>query len=103
MASRFGGDEFAMALAFGKNEWQAVNKVLERTMLALKKPILVKDQEIFITASFGISICPDDGDSPRILMMRADEAMYRAKELGRNACVFWKRGKRFTVVKFDTG
>jgi diguanylate cyclase (GGDEF)-like protein len=101
MVSRFGGDEFAMILAFGKSEWQAITKVLRRNMLALKKPIKVENQEVFVTASFGVSVYPEDGDSPKVLMMCADEAMYHAKALGRNACVFWKKAKRYTVVRFD--
>jgi diguanylate cyclase (GGDEF)-like protein len=102
MVSRFGGDEFVMVLSFGKNEWQAITKVLERTMGALNKPILDEGKELSLTASFGVSVYPDDGNLPKILMMRADEAMYHAKELGRNACVFWKRSKRFDIVKFDS-
>ena len=102
MVSRFGGDEFAMILSFGKNKWQTITKILERTMIALKKPVLIDDKEIFLTASLGVSVCPDDGDSPKTLIMLADEAMYHAKTLGRNVCVLRKRGKRFTVAKLNT-
>ncbi|MDR2180323.1 MAG: diguanylate cyclase [Synergistaceae bacterium] len=100
MVSRFGGDEFAMILAFGKNEWQSITKALKRTIDALKKPIKIGDQEISISASFGISICPEDGDKPKQLMMLADEALYFAKNKGRNACAFWKPNKRHNVVRF---
>jgi len=102
MASRFGGDEFALILAFSKDELPAITKVLQRAMVALNKPFLINDVEMFVTASFGVSIYPNDGESPRTLMMHADEAMYYAKALGRNACAFWKRGKKFNVLRFDT-
>ncbi|MDR1379034.1 MAG: diguanylate cyclase [Synergistaceae bacterium] len=103
MVSRFGGDEFAMILAFGKDEWQSITKLLTRTMASLKKPMILKDKEITISASFGISICPDDGDHPQQLMMRADEALYYAKATGRNACAFWKTNKRYHVIRFESG
>ena len=102
MASRFGGDEFALVLAFEKDEIQAITKVLQRTMLALKKPVLLNGtEEVSMSASFGVSVYPGDGESPRMLMMHADEAMYHAKASGRGVCVFWKRGKNFDVHRFD--
>jgi len=101
VASRFGGDEFAMILNF-EDEPQVITKVLQRTMLALKKPILIDGNEVFVTASFGVSVYPSDGESLESLMAHADEAMYHAKALGRNACVFWGHGKRFDVIRFGT-
>ena len=103
IVSRFGGDEFAMVLAFGKNEWQGIIKVLNRTMLALKKPMRIEDTEVTIAASLGISICPEDGNDPQTLMMRSDEAMYYVKSAGRNACAFWKPNQNYSLVKFDAG
>ncbi|MDR1978570.1 MAG: diguanylate cyclase [Synergistaceae bacterium] len=100
MVSRFGGDEFAMILAFGKNEWQSITKALNRTMASLKKPVQIEGKEVTISASFGISICPEDGDKPKQLMLLADEALYHAKSVGRNACAFWKPNKRYNVVRF---
>jgi diguanylate cyclase (GGDEF)-like protein len=103
MVSRFGGDEFAMILAFGKNEWQSITKVLNRTMASLKKPVALGGNEIVVSASFGISICPDDGDNPKQLMMRADEALYYAKASGRNACAFWKANQHYHIIRFEAG
>jgi diguanylate cyclase (GGDEF)-like protein len=101
IASRLGGDEFAMILAFGKDELRAVTKVLERIMHALNKPVMLEDKEMLITASFGVSVYPNDGDLPKELMIRADEAMYHAKSLGRNACVFWQPDGRYSAVRFE--
>jgi diguanylate cyclase (GGDEF)-like protein len=100
MVSRFGGDEFAMILAFGKNEWQSITKALKRTIDSLKKPIKIGDHEVTISASFGVSICPEDGDKPKQLMMLADEALYYAKHMGRNSCAFWKPNKRYNIIRF---
>jgi predicted signal transduction protein with EAL and GGDEF domain len=51
----------------------------------LARPILIQDQEIFVTASIGTSVYPRDGDHGEILLRYADIAMYRVKEHGRNS------------------
>ena len=99
--SRFGGDEFALLFSFGKNEWQSITRMLNRTMRSLHKPIQIEGQDLVVTASLGICICPGDGDNPKELLMRADEAMYYAKAQGRNACAFWKPNRQYNVVKFE--
>ncbi|MDR1376662.1 MAG: sensor domain-containing diguanylate cyclase [Synergistaceae bacterium] len=101
MVSRFGGDEFAMILAFGKNEWQSITKALKRTIDSLKKPIQIGDKKATISASFGVSVYPEDGDKPNQLMILADEALYHAKNVGRNVCAFWKPNKRYNLVRFN--
>ena len=70
-------------------------------MVALKKPVFYEGHELRISASMGISICPEDGDKPKQLMQLADEALYFAKAEGRNACAFWKPEKRYNVVHFN--
>ena len=98
--SRFGGDEFAMLLSFGRNEWQGITRMLSRAMRSLQRPVLIEGQKFVVTASLGISICPEDGDSPRELLKRADEAMYYAKAQGRNACAFWKPHRQYNIARF---
>ncbi len=98
--SRFGGDEFALLFSFGKNEWQSITKMLNRAMRSLQRPIRIEGKKFVVTASLGICVCPGDGDNPRELLRRADEAMYCAKAQGRNACAFWKPNRQYNVVKF---
>jgi diguanylate cyclase (GGDEF)-like protein/PAS domain S-box-containing protein len=88
--ARLGGDEFAVLLEeVADGDSAAI--VAEHIRQALSKPFLLEQQEIFVTASMGISVFPADGDSPRTLLKNADTAMYRAKERGRNAYEFYSR------------
>jgi diguanylate cyclase (GGDEF)-like protein len=54
----------------------------------LAEPYLIKDQEIRISASIGIALFPDHAGRGDQLLIGADQAMYRAKESGRNKVVF---------------
>ena len=81
---RLGGDEFLIVLEDIHDKKQAA-KVAEDLLALLIDPITMSDgQDIFISTSIGISIYPDDNDTPMELMRNADTAMYAAKENGRN-------------------
>lgn len=82
--ARVGGDEFAILLP-GLADQLSIDQLAERTLEALSAPYLVLGEEITSSASIGIAMAPDHGDSYDELLCRADEAMYRAKSLGRNA------------------
>ncbi|GBO55779.1 diguanylate cyclase/phosphodiesterasewith PAS/PAC sensor [Pseudanabaena sp. lw0831] len=80
--ARLGGDEFVMLI----EEIQDVNDVIDvvqRIQGALKVPILIDGNEIFVTASIGIAFNSADHNNPEQLLRDADLAMYRAKDLGR--------------------
>ena len=79
---RIGGEEFAVA--FPETDAQKVAEVAERLRGNLEKTAVLHDGcEFFITASIGISEY-QTGDTQETLLNRADKAMYRAKETGRN-------------------
>jgi diguanylate cyclase (GGDEF)-like protein/PAS domain S-box-containing protein len=81
--ARFGGDEFVVLLddvASDKDVGHIAQKVLE----ALEPPFEVAGQRLYITASIGVTIFPNDGEDSSTLLRNADIAMYRAKELGKN-------------------
>ncbi|MEO8161601.1 MAG: EAL domain-containing protein, partial [Arenimonas sp.] len=81
--ARLGGDEFTVVLTQIGDASDAMRAA--RTMMeAVRKPFLVGNRELFVTLSLGISIFPEDGADGAALMVNADVAMYRAKELGRN-------------------
>jgi diguanylate cyclase (GGDEF)-like protein/PAS domain S-box-containing protein len=81
--SRLGGDEFTLLLNdVGSSD--AVAGVARKILHSLARPFKVDGHELFVTASIGISLFPNDGDDVEILLKSADSAMYRAKELGRN-------------------
>ncbi len=81
--ARLGGDEFALLLTdLGKTE--DVMHIVEKVFTALSEPILLEKRELFVTASLGISLYPDDGSDAHTLLRNADIALYRAKEQGKN-------------------
>ncbi|MFA5171457.1 MAG: EAL domain-containing protein [Sulfuriferula sp.] len=80
--ARMGGDEFVLLLADSDEDGAII--VAERIRNALVAPIDLGLQEVHITSSIGISICPRDGLDMHELLRRADVAMYWVKEHGRN-------------------
>ncbi|HEY4927685.1 MAG TPA: EAL domain-containing protein [Acidimicrobiales bacterium] len=82
--ARLGGDEFAILLP-GLVDQLAINQLAERTLDAMHTPFDIFGQQVSTSASVGIAIAPEHGDSYDDLLNRADEAMFRAKDHGRNA------------------
>ena len=83
---RLGGDEFIVVLPEIDTVADAL-RAAHRILDALRKPILLADQECFVTASIGLSLYPGDGDSVVDLMRHADIAMYAVKADGRNSAI----------------
>ena len=82
--SRFGGDEFVVVLP-ELGETERAENVLSRILLAIAEKVTLAEQEVFITASIGLTFYPQsetlDADQ---LLRQADQAMYVAKQKGRN-------------------
>ena len=81
--ARIGGDEFIFLMESVSNV-QDVKAMAEKLNQSLSKPIYWNMRELFITCSIGISLAPDDGETPKELMKKADVAMYQSKKKGRN-------------------
>ncbi len=81
--SRIGGDEFAVVLTDVK-AIEEVKAVAQKILTSLKKPIELGQYKIFLTVSIGISFYPQNGLDAKTLMINADNAMYQAKEMGKN-------------------
>jgi diguanylate cyclase (GGDEF)-like protein len=86
--ARVGGDEFVLVLPEHSEDGAGLN-VLQRIMDALAQPLLIQDHEFFLTCSIGVATYPADGVNAESLIKHADIAMYRAKEMGRNAFQFY--------------
>ena len=86
--ARMGGDEFTLLLPEAGDAPQ-VSEVALRICQALHEVFLLGEQELFVSASMGISLYPADGNSVTTLLKLADMAMYRAKASGRNTYRFW--------------
>jgi len=65
--------------------------VAQKALQALAAPFLLEGREIYLSASIGASVFPQDGQDAETLIANADVAMYRAKDLGRNTCQFFTR------------
>ncbi len=85
---RFGGDEFAILLDDIDSD-NHISSLAEKLLATLTKPFKINKQELFVTASIGISIFPNDGEDSDTLLRNADVAMYRAKDLGKNNYQFY--------------
>ncbi|GMR18109.1 MAG: hypothetical protein BMS9Abin33_0512 [Gammaproteobacteria bacterium] len=86
--ARLGGDEFAVLLSDVETE-QDVSQLAQKILLGLEQPFDVGGRELFMTASIGISLFPNDGEEPGTLLKNADIAMYKAKDLGKNNYQFY--------------
>lgn len=100
--ARLGGDEFIIILGSLKSRQDAA-LVAENTLALFSRPFYIDKQEVFIGASCGISVYPDDGENQDVLLRNADTAMYRAKQNGRNNYQFYTQAltdeasERFTL------
>ena len=86
--ARLGGDEFVVVLTGLKGTLQEVTHSVRDTADALRKllaePMFLDGQRLQVTPSIGMVILPDHGTQPTDLLKRADIALYRAKDCGRN-------------------
>lgn len=88
--ARLGGDEFVVILEQVAGA-EASAEVARKVIQAMALPLSVAGREVTITGSIGISLYPDDGTDVDALMKTADDAMYRAKALGRDNFQFYRR------------
>jgi len=80
---RRGGDEFVVLLPEIASRTE-VEIVAEKIRSALAQAFLIEGHDVQISSSIGIALYPEHGDDEETLLQRADEAMYRAKNEGRN-------------------
>lgn len=89
VVARLGGDEFAVALC-EITHMQDASLVAGKILDAMAEPLHLAGQEVSISVSVGISLFPDDGEGLDALLRNADNAMYHAKEKGRNGIQFYR-------------
>ncbi|MDP1667405.1 MAG: diguanylate cyclase, partial [Methylobacter sp.] len=89
MVARLGGDEFIVLLEDIAHPEDAA-RVAEEIIVDLSKPFCVEQgEDIQISASIGISLYPQHGDNPELLMDHADAALYQAKDAGRGCFAYF--------------
>jgi diguanylate cyclase (GGDEF)-like protein len=85
---RVGGDEFVLILNDQSNE-EVIFRAMQRITAKVAEPLTIDGKELYVTASAGISLYPQDGRDVDTLLKNADAAMYRAKEHGRSNFQFY--------------
>ncbi len=81
--ARLGGDEFTVILHDVSHGGDAA-KVAQKILDTVAAPIEIDGHRLYVTTSVGISLYPEDGTDADTLLKNADNAMYRAKDSGRN-------------------
>ncbi len=83
VVARVGGDEFTIVLQELEKKEDAA-AMAQRVLRIIAEPIDVEGHRLYITTSIGITVYPEDGEDAETLLKNADNAMYRAKAVGRN-------------------
>jgi diguanylate cyclase (GGDEF)-like protein/PAS domain S-box-containing protein len=86
--ARIGGDEFVAVLT-DLDSIESCEFVLERLLISASEPIIINDIILNVSASIGVTLYPKDDVDADLLMRHADQAMYAAKELGKNRYHFF--------------
>lgn len=86
---RLGGDEFL--LLFEHESTDSLSHRLDNIVKRFSKPFIIQGHELYIEASMGVVIYPEDGDTLSNLLKHADMAMYEAKKAGGNRFSFFSK------------
>ena len=81
--ARVGGDEF-VAVLVDLDAPDACEPVLNRLLQAASQPFAIGNSQLQVSASIGVTLYPQDGDDADLLLRQADQAMYIAKDAGKN-------------------
>ncbi|MBG9792284.1 signal transduction protein [Paenibacillus dendritiformis] len=87
LCARLGGDEFVILLEKGTRE--EAKKLAQRILQHFRERFCIQAHELFVSASIGIALYPDDGKTLTALFKQADTAMYAAKERGGQSYMFF--------------
>lgn len=91
--ARIGGDEFVVVFS-DLHSSENIEQMAKSLLLSLASTIFIEDEKVYISASIGIACAPDDGQNPEQLLKAADQAMYKAKNSGRNGFEFFSHDMR---------
>ena len=97
LVARMGGDEFTIIIE-NFDTVRSLNILANKIIHAVSGNIPVQDSELSLTTSVGISIYPDDASDVKSVITNADNAMYRAKELGKNCIQFFTKELNIDLV-----
>lgn len=98
--ARFGGDEFIAS--FRCHSRSEAEVVAEETILVFKENFTLNESQLQLGCSIGIVLFPEDGENTEELIRKADTAMYKAKESGRNTFAFFDQTMMHDIVLNNT-
>lgn len=96
--ARLGGDEFLLIFPNLKDNDEA-SMLAGKVLTLFEKPFYLQGQEFFSSTSIGLSIYPQDGETPDNLLKCADMALYRVKDAGRNNFSFYDSNMNASVLR----
>jgi diguanylate cyclase (GGDEF)-like protein/PAS domain S-box-containing protein len=85
--ARMGGDEFTILLSDLKDR-EGAEAVASKVLAAVRRPVVIDDHVLHVTTSIGMALFPADGSDAESLLKKADAAMYRAKDRGRDTFIW---------------
>lgn len=95
---RLGGDEFII-IQHQTSQRDALPAMIEAVKALFRRPFVIDQREMLLTASIGVAIYPNDGTTATELLRNADSAMFHAKESGRNSCSYFTRAMNLDVTR----
>ena len=90
VAGRLGGDEFTVMMVDAPSRAE-IDDLARRLLDSMNRAFLIDQQRCFVSASIGISLYPEDARSVGELFKHADQALYAAKDRGRNRTSYFSR------------
>jgi diguanylate cyclase (GGDEF)-like protein len=88
LAARLGGDEFAILVADMPEGVSGIESVVSRVLGVIRRPFRLDGVGVHVDASVGVAVVHEHGDTPELLIQRADVAMYQAKNSGAGFVVY---------------
>ncbi|WP_246164546.1 PAS domain S-box protein [Halopseudomonas laoshanensis] len=99
--ARLGGDEFVVLLCGMEGPSEAIHLQVQHTaeklLAALSAPMLIEGHSLQLGCSIGITLLPEHGTNPDDLLKRADIALYKVKENGRNGIAFFEQAMQIAA------
>ncbi|MGJ8620332.1 MAG: bifunctional diguanylate cyclase/phosphodiesterase [Methylophilaceae bacterium] len=90
VVARLGGDEFIILVSeLEKEKINDLDLIAHKVLAALSEPFVLDGQKVFVSASIGITIFPDDSESLEELLKCVDQAMYASKKRGGNCFTYF--------------
>ena len=98
LVARVGGDEFVLILSDAGTQ-DDVENFCKRLIVSLEPAIRIDEQEVFISASIGIALAPNDAGNVTEMLRYADIALYEAKSAGRNTWRFYSGEMNARIIE----